>query len=167
MYSISLVGAEQRGWWGPHHWHISQRFTFSWLNLWVLKLFLIFKSLSDLSFQCVFGHVNDWVLLLDGFRWNPDILGGVGICLWLILDDTSLKMSKNCFCLCSCMHGLKLAYAALLTPGPWTVRKSLGFCSTTCHGDTSMCMEPVEGPSRWLCGCSHRTSSAFSLGGGR
>ena len=41
-------------------------------------------------------------------------LGRVGTCLWWILDNASLKMSKNCFCLCSCMRGLRPAYAACI-----------------------------------------------------
>ena len=65
---------------------------------------LISKFLFDLQFLCVFGHVNAWVLLWD---W-------VGICLGLILDDASLKMLKNYFCLCSCMCGLGPAYAAYI-----------------------------------------------------
>ena len=39
---------------------------------------------------------------------------GVGTCLGLILDDASLKMLKNCFCLCSCVCGLWLAYAVCI-----------------------------------------------------
>ena len=76
--------------------------------------FLIFKFLFDILFWCVFGHVSAWVLLWDEFRWKPDILGGVGTCLGLILDDASLKMLKNCFCICSCMCGLKPAYATYI-----------------------------------------------------
>ena len=41
-------------------------------------------------------------------------LGRVGTCLWWILDNSSLKMLKNCFCLCSCMRGLRPAYAACI-----------------------------------------------------
>ena len=65
--------------------------------------FLTFKFLSNLWFECVFGYLNAWVLLWDGLRWKPDVLGGVGTCLGWILDDASLKMSKNYFCLCSCV----------------------------------------------------------------
>ena len=77
------------------------------------NFFLIFKFLSDLRSKCVFGYVNAWVLLWDGFRWKPDTLGGVGTCLGLILDDASLKMSKNYFCLCSCVCRLGLVHVAL------------------------------------------------------
>ena len=50
----------------------------------------------------------------DGFRWKPDALLGVGTCLGLILDETSLKMSKNCFCICSCMCRLGPAYTTCI-----------------------------------------------------
>ena len=30
------------------------------------------------------------------------------------LDDVSLKMLKNCFCLCSCVRGLNPAYASCI-----------------------------------------------------
>ena len=76
--------------------------------------FLIFKFLSDLWFECVFGYLNAWVLLWDGFRWKLDVLGGVGTCLGWILDDASLKMLKNYFCLCSCVRRLELAYATCI-----------------------------------------------------
>ena len=55
--------------------------------------FLIFKLLFDLWFECVFGYLNAWVLLYDGFRGKPNVLGGIETCLRWILDDASLKMS--------------------------------------------------------------------------
>ena len=59
-----------------------------------------------------FGHVNSWVLLWDGFRWKPGTLGGVGICLGLIVDDICLKLLKETFCLFFCVHGLKPSYVS-------------------------------------------------------
>ena len=55
--------------------------------------------------------MNAWVLLWGGFRWKPDILGGVGTCLGLILDDVCLKMTNNCFYLCPYVCRLRPAYA--------------------------------------------------------
>ena len=57
--------------------------------------------------------MNAWVLLWDEFRWKLDVLGGLGTCLGLILDDASL-IWKNCFCLCSCMRGLRSVYEACI-----------------------------------------------------
>ena len=56
-------------------------------------------SLWSLVLMCFFNYVIAWVLLWNRYRWKPDVLGRVGTCLGLILDDASLKMSKNCFCL--------------------------------------------------------------------
>ena len=103
---LLAIGPPPLTYWPENHILAGESISFSFF-------FFIFKFPFDCWLKCVFCYVNAWVLLWDGFRWKPDVLGGLEICLGLILDDASLKMLKNCFCLCSCMCGLGTIYVAL------------------------------------------------------
>ena len=103
---MRLVGPPPLTYWPENHIPMGEFVSFF--------IFSHFQVSLDFWFKCVFGYLNAWVLLWDEFRWKPNTLGGVGTCLGLILDDASLKMSKNCFCQCSYVCGLGPMYAACI-----------------------------------------------------
>ena len=67
------------------------------------KLSSFLKFSFDLLFQYVLSPVNAWVLLRDEFRWEPDILGGAGICLGWVLVEKVWKCQRRTLCVRSCV----------------------------------------------------------------
>ena len=67
------------------------------------KISSFLKFSFDLLFQYVFSPVNAWVLLRDEFRWEPDILGGAGICLGWVLVEKVWKCQRRTLCVRSCV----------------------------------------------------------------
>ena len=101
-----LVGPLPLTYWPENHIPIGESISFSF--------FFLFSSSSLIFGLNVFYLSKCLGFVVDGFRWKPDALGRVGTCLGCIFDNAFLKMLKNCFCLCSCVRGLRPVYIAYI-----------------------------------------------------